>query len=149
MVTLEIIESNKIIADFMEIEFKTNEFEVNFNSPLYTKILTANNQFWDEIVDNFDLNPYSFLNFSRSYDWIMPVINKISKLDNFLFPDGMFKNLVSVQLNIDNDSVKITDMYKYSIGGDGLHIEFYEHTLIENIFYSCLEFIKWYNNNKK
>lgn len=141
-------ENNKLIAEFMGVNFKVNEFEIDFNSPLYPKVLTANNQYWDERDSDFDLNPYQFLRFKSSYDWLIPVVEKISNLPNFLYPDGIFANLVSVKIQFDTNCVEIIDMYKENFGGEGFHCEFFEKSTLENIYHAVTSFIKWYNENK-
>jgi hypothetical protein len=84
------------------------------------------------------------LSFDKSWDWLMPVVEKIAKIDNYLYPDGMYKYFVQVELNV-TTGVAIEDMY-----GEGLvAIQEYEaDSFVLNTYNAVVKFIKWYNETR-
>jgi hypothetical protein len=85
--------------------------------------------------------------YDKSWDWLMPVVEKIAKIENFNHPDGLLKYLVDIQISPTNNSIVIKDSY-YEYGNREFEtIEFYEDDMIINIFKAIVKFIKWYNDN--
>ena len=64
------------------------------------------------------------------WDWLMPVIEKIEDLGYFC----MINKWTSVYTGTDGERISVT-----SVEGD---------SKITNTFIACIEFIKWYNENK-
>lgn len=128
------IENNKLIAEFMGIDFNVNEFQMDSQSPLYPYLLTANMRYWDERDGDFDLNPYSFLIFHEDWNWLMPVVEKIEILGFGTSIAGGSKGFACV----------ITNGIENSFLGNNKTDE----TKREAMFIAVIEFIKWYNFNK-
>lgn len=68
----------KLIADFIGLTWNVNEFESFFEHTFMASY--ANLQYWDDMDSDFNIDPYKYLRFSTSWDWIMPVIEKIETL---------------------------------------------------------------------
>lgn len=101
METKEIIENNKLIAEFMEWKEYVNDRGIL----IYKK--------------GEDLKSISQLNYSTSWDWLMPVVVKCF---------GVNVN------NNDDFSFKLNDALL--------------ETNIKTLYNAVIEFIKWYNLNK-
>ena len=71
-------------------------------------------------------NCFDELLFDKSWDWLMPVVDKI-------------ENETSTTFNIENDNVHISGDFKLSI---------FEHSKIESVYKAVVEFIKYYNKIK-
>jgi len=120
------IEDSKIIAEFMELEF--TDFK-NLGLRYLVK------EYW---------TPIEKLNYHTSWDWLMPVVEKICKYE------------------FDDASIESHDTYDYSylktfgmLDEDGnflvrfnrgfLHAE---KILIDAVFKAVVEFINWYKTTK-
>lgn len=100
------IENNKLIADFM-------------NHPdLGTK------------------GDFSYLKYHTSWDWLMPVVEKIENI--LLSTDNSFNVTIGCGIYC-----TIQDAY-----GELIDINTCEPTKIEATYKAVVEFIKWYNKNK-
>lgn len=120
----EIIEDNKLIAEFMEYKFDGIEFII----PEHTIIIpfdcqpkksTSLHCFTTTIYKPKDLK------FHSSWDWLIPVIKKI-------------REIINVKLNIDSFE---------EIKEQKLTLNPYDYD-IEQVYKAVVEFIKWYNQNK-
>jgi hypothetical protein len=109
--------NNALIAEFMgwKKHPKHNDCMINKNKD---RILP----YWCEYNMEIPLNE---LNYSQSYDWLMPVIKKIKSFGHSNKPNSI--EFLSWYMNMD-----------YII------IEFD----INKIYLACVEYIKWYNKNK-
>lgn len=103
---MNITESNKLIAEFMgEIDLKNGRGE------------------W------YSENPDA-LKYTESWDWLMPVVEKIESLD--------------VTVEIEGHNCMISDIK------DGGYHQYVAHdSKINAIYVSVVAFIKWYNENKQ
>ena len=119
----EIVENNKLIAEFMGTPNSIGgniPFIYEIGEPLpFSSIICTNENILDEIlreVDEFgsELTPYITW-YHNSWDWLMPVVEKILIISNELN-------------NIEKFSV-ITDQVPY----------------INEVYKAVVEFIKWYN----
>lgn len=120
MTTQEIIEGNKLIAEFMQVR---NDFSDIYYLPEFGHYFNSYGQIeWNECFRSNELK------FNSSWDWLMPVVEKIEKTKQ---ADVIIhaKNLVQISYN------KETKAYFYD-------------SLLENVWLACIEFIKWYNQNK-
>lgn len=125
----QILEGNNLIAEFMGYKVRetgdtTSDSRFGVGTWfLYTKDgVTSDNVF-----------------FNSSWDWLMPVVEKIEKLGyhtRICFDD--FGSWMQIHYGL---SVADTDETK-AVNMNG-------KTKIENTFKSVVEFIKWYNKNGK
>ena len=126
-------ENNKIIAEFMGESKQPYEF------PKFGKIDT--NGDWKDIF--FD----NQLKFHSDWNWLMEVVEKIERLEDL------------ERFEITNHSVNITYYQskenKFILNlnhrNNGLYLMGGENTVntkIQAVYKACLEFIKWYNEQK-
>jgi hypothetical protein len=115
MTQQEIIEGNKLIAEFMGGIFETN---LPFTHTKHGWIDTPAND-GKQIAQDYDLKYHS------SWDWLMPVIKKIHELD----------------ISIDNE---VGSARQYNVVGSSIG-----PVTIESTWQACVEFIKYYNQNKE
>ena len=113
----EIIEGNKLIAEFMGI--KQNDFGHWINK---NHLLGSQSKLFD-----FELKYHS------SWDWLMPVVEKIENdLQDSFNVDIINKNQCEIVRN-GNEFIC------------GYGFETIYHSKIKAVYYSVVEFIKWYN----
>lgn len=127
----EIIEGNRLIADYCMVK--------RLNDGLYSMVLTGTIAF---INDPKWLNA-SELKFHLSWDWLMPVVEKIEAPSNF--PDMSIKEGVDVIIYCGNCTINYSDEdreYNHT------HPEGQESRIIA-VWKSCIEFITWYNEQTK
>ena len=106
---------NKLIAEFMELETET------FSSGIL-------NYYHQDIAEGsfFDENELSY---NLSWDWLMPVVEKIESLD-----------IVSFEKNLQEEG----DYQALFTKGDDILICHYADTSIEATYKAVVEFIKQY-----
>jgi len=140
-------DDDKIIADFMGFkEFQGDAFsEMNYRLP-------------DEYIEFLHCSHFGGLRFKHSWDWLMPVVEKIESLDLsdlfYSWEDSAEKtshNFMNIAVNIERNSCYVIAELQLdpcmqlssssSSSGDA-------KTKIEATYKACLEFIKWYNLNK-
>ena len=122
---------NKLIAEFMG--WKTHK---RMHYILQREVIEYN--------QNLLIEPYCNHNdgyiqeggelFDNSWDWLMPVIEKIENLENYRF-----------DITIRQETITILDKDKeeeiYCFFGEG-------ESKLEIVYKAVIEFIKWYNENK-
>ena len=145
MTTEEIIEGNKLIAEFMGFQ-KCNCIR-NENGRYYDYHLSDKFELIKEVkiwiegehgfgLENQDMCFIEDLKFHSSYDWIMPVVEKIEQL---LFPNDVFYNIhILGGCCVCIISSDMDELGQYS-----------EPTKILTVFKAVVEFIKWYNEQSK
>ena len=136
----EIIEGNKLIAEFMgwtcstRISYNDNRkvlYKPNGTIFKYGKLTYLHNK-----------NPWDApLKFHSSWDWLMPVVEKITTKDNY-----------SVNIHYGTgatDSFAWCTFYNNGeqITSDDINTD--EQNLITAIWKSVIDFIKWYNKRIK
>jgi hypothetical protein len=112
METNEINEGNKLIAQFMGW---TNEGDENY---------------WRTPNDNYEM-PNKF---HSSWDWLMPVVEKIGKE-------------YRVKITWMPDAIDVTYIERTDVFDDEI-TSFGGGTVIENTFKAVVQFIKWHNTNE-
>lgn len=135
MTTEEIINGNKLIAEFMGLAY----CEKYLYEGWY-----GNSEF------NYRICSKDGLRYHKSWNDLMPVIEKIQNIENFIYPYGIYKYLVSIQINFSNKCFSILPAYDIppSIDEPNIEkIEFYENNLITNCWLGVVKFIEWYNEN--
>jgi hypothetical protein len=122
MESKEIIEGNKMIAEFMGLIL--HKPDKTFNIEQWWSGDSSDGRKKGEFVG------YSHqLEYNTSWDWLMPVVEKIEKLGL-----GYFK-------------YHYTWSY-YNFKGNCLWYKNNNEKGIMNLFFEVIEFIKWYNENK-
>lgn len=119
MTNEEILEGNKLIAEFFGSNPKLDN-ELNI-------IYWTWDDLWYEIFQDYDSGS-SWISgdfkFHKSWNWIMPIVKKIKEVDPL---DKLWE-----KHNMDK-----FNLYEYLMDVD-----------IISTFETCVEFIKWYNNEK-
>ena len=139
MTKQEITDGNIIIADFMEVKISTKEE--------YAKMISCPTE---EIINMPEQNVY----YHSSWDWLMPVVEKIESLDlrknGYDFPKVKFMgDYIEIfwYANYRGTSYYWKDWMDCA-GTFHKHINQCESKILA-IFSAIVEFIKWYNNNIK
>lgn len=128
----EIIEGNKLIAEFMGWHYR--KFEVSNLEQFQIRIR------WYTLNDPDNLTGKGII-FQSSWDWLMPVVEKIEslgfwvKIFGFTSFDKCYKQCVIKKQKGDD--------YIYDYEG------YWNISKIEAVWIAVVEFIKWYNDNKK
>lgn len=113
---METTENNKLIAEFMG----------------YEVLYRPNSNGFIEISDT-ELCDVDDLMYHTSWDWLMPVVEKIESL-----------SIVSFEKNLQEDG----DYQCLFTNGYEILICHYADTSIEATYKAVVEFIKWYNKSK-
>ncbi len=121
------IEQNKLIAEFMGFEktFIRSEkgMPYDYTLPngfdLIKETETTIEGQWCEVLQEQDYCMVSDLKFGTSWDWLMPVVEKIDLIDSYQMTRETMKNI-------------------------GLSVP-----KIELVYEYVVQFIQWYNENKK
>lgn len=129
-----ILENNKIIAEFLEFK------KVNFLNGCYTFIIPdylSHGEYKNlTLEDNKEVVAWDVENliFHNDWNWIMQVVEKIESL-NFV-----------VQIHLNSCFIKEFEHFinNKAIWRGKSHAE----NKIEAVYSACIEFIKWYNINK-
>jgi len=100
------IENEKLISDFMGFEYDPEKD--GFKIPSQNSITQE-------------------LKFHSSWDWLMPVVEKIEGETDATF-------------NIENDNCHIEGPFKLTVNG---------YTKFESVYKAVVEFIKWYNKTEE
>ena len=110
MTEQEILNNNKIIAEFMGVK----PCRTHPDKQCFLKIKDNNNP---------SLQYFHLLKYHKSWDWLIPVIDKIYSSDDYV-------------------------KYKDSLGqfSDGVFINI---KFISSTYNNVVDYIKWYNDNKK
>ena len=115
-----IIENNKLIAEFLNWEF--DDLSETFETP-FLKLVDPH-AFGDE---QFSCKLQDFeLEFHSDWNWLMEVVEKIDGLEN----------------SLENESNEYFRQFQKILS---LSI----YTKIETVYNACVEFVKWYNEQNK
>lgn len=123
------LENNKLIAEFMNNWFeKTNRddtfIEIGINVPRSSE--RESSLYW--LTD---------LEFHNSWDWLMPVVDKI---ESIIFEENNFFNVTiggTIYCVIQDSNGEV-----YDVSYEG------EESKFKVVYKAVIEFIKWYNENK-
>ena len=115
------IECNKLICEFMGYQIKGSDFI--FPSEMQWLYIPSNIYELEDGVYNFDCD-VSSMKFHFSWDWLIPVIDKITSM---------------------NEYSKFVDHTCSMVSKGGIHIN---TRFIETTWSDVVDFIKWYNQNK-
>lgn len=148
MTRKEVIEGNKLIAEFMG-------YSVGFphKTDKYGYIQTVEGYIIPSIVNpsphpsDIDTHQFSLtdLRFHSSWDWLMPCIEKIE-----LIEDSYHGRFV-VYISSNNCTIQSTNFRLDKISVEPSHYfnSLYGNSKIEAVWVAIVEFIKWYNSCKK
>ena len=143
-------ENNKIIAEFMGVkqDLESGNYMLPHYSGKYVVNPLTQGRNYDEWADRYTdenyntgyLLPLEYLQYNTSFDWLMEVVEKIENLTDK-------NNFVLYDINIYPDGVIVLDQEEHEkvsiTRGDGFTSK------IEMVYNACVEFIKWYNEQKK
>ena len=127
-----IVENNKIIAEFLDWEF--DDLSETFETPFLK--LVEPQAFGDE---QFSCKLQDFeLEFHSDWNWLMRVVEKIENLQDE-------NNCAIYNVQIEQSFTEIIDNHTsetiiYNIDAD---------SKIEAVYTACVEFIQWYNQQNK
>ena len=145
-------ENNKLIAEFMGLKYEP------YYLPQYKTIQYK----YGEFVESEHFNKEE-LKYNTSFDWLMEVVEKIESLgsskimNTILYSRFEVKhNQVLLCWNKDNNyQIKIETLQDWQKGYKSTSYKDYRRvdinkdtTKLEAIYLVCIEFIKWYNENK-
>lgn len=136
----ETIRGNKLIAEFMGAEVKNETYCFHFGNPAY------------EIqIEEMSFESVKRLRYQSSWDWLMPVVEKIESLwiSGEQSSVTIRRNFVEIvhEVGYNNiDYAKNSNLRKDNELGGAFHTNNY--TKIENTYKMVIEFIKWYNTQK-
>ena len=126
-----IIENNKLIAEFMGVFDKilsTGNIHSWSDAPFY--YTTEDTK--EKVIKN--ISKYS--KYSKDWNWLMQVVEKIESIE-----DGIY------QVDILQEGCKILKKCSLLIDKTVSKLE-PDTTKIKSVYLACVEFIKWYNENK-
>lgn len=130
----EIVESNKLIAKFMGVRPEKTKFTENWYDGQELK--DAGLPFSPGIHGNGT----DTLKFYSSWDWLMPVVEKIENLDQ----DKRVTHMYSVEISGNGTSIQPSIW-----GGDRWLIRHNSNNnRLPNTYRSIVEFIVWYNKKQ-
>jgi hypothetical protein len=128
----EILENNKLIAEFMG--YKINE-DLNFSIPTTEPFWNGSNigeWGYHDKKDNYSIGEWN-LCYNKSWDWLMPVVEKIENTHHYQdFIIGGSRVEIKSFSAFDDCFEKLID----------------EESKMEAVYVAIVEFIKWYNENK-
>ena len=129
MKTEQIIENNRLIAEFMKYELT-----INYVPPGVERI---------SLLDLSESDSPNAMKFHYSWDWLMPVIEKIEGIGRTRVEiSGQYCSIVPLVYDIDIDELVYKDEIMRNNGS------MYNTTKINKVYVCVVEFIKWYNENK-
>lgn len=136
-------ENNKLVAEFMggEIEDKRmKDFTFIFNNFYYTSYTLEpcfyGGQGYLDINEKCNYCDLSDMKFHKSWDWLMPVVEKIEDYD------------IIASFQIEHPTIFIWSSSENSTFED-IEVNTFGKTKIEAVYTAVIEFIKWYNKNVK
>jgi len=119
---MNIEESNKLIAEFMGLKVEGRLVIAN-------ESIKSNNE---RFLHHCSI---SMAKYHISWDWIMPVVDKIEDMD------------VVASVQIEQPTIYIWKSSEESTFED-ICIDIYDRTKLEAVYKAVIEFIQWYNENK-
>ena len=129
-----IIENNKLIAEFLEWEF--DDLSETFETPFLK--LVEPQAFGDE---QFSCKLQDFeLEFHSDWNWLMKVVEKIHSMQSY----GVLINPNGTYIQDEDDKVICMTFKNEEVNG-----EIISSSNIEATFNCCAEFVKWYNEQNK
>ena len=125
----EIIKNNTIIAEFM-----TTDEGKEWKTPNGSCITHQCDHEGKRCVIIFDEEDAEWMQYNSSWDWLIPVVEKIESLG---FKFEIWKNNYSIQQFQENTEEYIEMLYQYG---------YFKRTKQEAVYQGVIEFIKDYNS---
>jgi hypothetical protein len=119
-------EENKLIAEFMGFKIQDNP-----NERFYNQYFTEPNGTWGSRIE--------IMHFDSSWDWLMPVVEKIRKINCYDRGD-----IFNVQFIISNDRIEF-----HQGGYTKKESYWYQNNGIESVYKAVIGCITMYNNELK
>lgn len=156
----EIIEGNKLIAEFMGWELWESIFD-GFGFNVDPEIIP------DARNDHSNFHKINDLRFNSSWDWLMPVIEKIEELGSYQVCGikcyesiTISRNLIQIYFNPEQKfllQLKLQsgelhdDVWKHPLYKEHIikQFDFQKYGRLGGLFFAVIEFIKWYNEKYK
>ena len=148
-------ENNKIIAKFMGVkqDLESGNYRLPHYSAKYVVNPLTQGRNYDEWADRYTdenyntgyLLPLEYLQYNTSFDWLMEVVEKIESLGYRTLTENECFMITKSKLS--SFDVRSKDDYN-TIFSDNYEINHYGGSKKENVYNACVEFIKWYNENK-
>lgn len=138
---MNIIENNKLIAEFMGLKPKCEMDGVY--SYLDMPFFSIRENDIDKVIE--EIAKYS--KYHSSWEWLMKVVEKIEGL-TLIETYGEFNKkeaIAKISVSIEKGFCQILSNGLYL--NEVISIE--GETKIQSVYYACVEFIKWYNNQNK
>jgi hypothetical protein len=126
MKTNEILQGNRILAEFMGLKPGYNSYTKKYNWGDGIFFMTDGDTI-EEVMDAIA----GYAKYHSSWDWLMPVVEKIEAL--------------GYDVEIGSQYVRIDDGLDEGFGIDS----WYSGSKIESVFTAFVEFAKWYKNQTK
>jgi len=132
------VQNNKLIADFMGAKYdKDTHYTIQSNN-----LWLPNHGICRH--DTIDLGAGKILKYHKSWDWLIPVVEKIEAL-------GFYTSIRANKYSNGNTITTIENSNEGTIAGNLLQLSITEQNLkvskIESVYTVVVEFIKWYNEN--
>lgn len=123
------MENNELIAEFMggRKQIVTEKKEGGYSEGTVL---------WWDLFDESGCTTY--LDFDSSWDWLMPVVEKIWKMDKMITINFFSK-----------PSIVSTRIYSWGLGDDIHEREQESDSIIEAVYKAVVEFIKWHNEENQ
>ena len=135
----EIIAANRLVAIFMGGRFIEDQGKED--------VVFSNDENKEGGVEEISLFQVDALEFHRSWDWLMPVLDKIEKMG--------YKNNLTYQKEGYNCRIQRLEIREHEPDGSGKKLilnkkYFYSDnrpTKIEAVYWTIVKFLEWWNEN--
>lgn len=141
MTEKEILEGNKLIAEFMECELNRNKYHI----PQHIQYSSFNG---GSMTCDFLI---TMLKYHKSWDWLMSVVDKIENIElkerNFIdyFNFCIMPDCIIINKQSNEEKPMIVVNKSESVGSINHSMHIFEDK-VSAVFCAVVEFIKWYQD---
>lgn len=123
-----VLHGNKLIAEFMDCKIKDYGEDI--------EIVEWSDDFYPDYQHMDGAHTINNIWFDRSWDWLMPVVEKIESLKSPVY--------------INSNCCTIYEKIDFNTDNGDLFIQSYHKTKINAVYDAVIDYIEWYNkqNNK-
>lgn len=143
----KIIAGNKLISEFMCFKISKDEISSHTAIKENNKVIGFKSMDFYGKINNGgrqgSWNSFDEMEFYTSWDWLMPVIERIENSCNRSYQFKIYRNQAFVECTVMNDKTILTSQ-KFVAGSDYKG----ENTKLANTYQAVIEFIEWYNKQK-